>query len=338
MPIRNDLPMSGRKDRKNAGFYRRLCVMLTILLAAAAAIASAAVSSRIRLENSLAYIRQENEALRLQVEELQTGLELKERNLLETEAELAASESENEALTGELETSQLEADALRIEARLDVALLSAGTVLRADQIDMTAVEHYFKSVPIEVGDAVYERIYGKSYVENPDVDLEDLRYLKLLHYNFDHEIQVGELIVAAELESDYLEIFTELFRNGYEICSMYLIDNYWTGDGEESDTASIEENNTSAFCYRPITGGGRLSNHALGRAIDINPQQNPYVSYSGGSPYWFHDNADDYIDRETGLDHMITHEDLCYQLFTEHGFEWGGDWDTVKDYQHFEKE
>ncbi len=93
---------------------------------------------------------------------------------------------------------------------------------------------------------------------------------------------MGELIVDVELQEDCLEIFRELFEHEYEIQSTCLIDNYWTGDGGTSDFASIEVNNTSAFCYREITGGARLSNHALGRAIDINPQQNPYVSYSGG--------------------------------------------------------
>ena len=119
---------------------------------------------------------------------------------------------------------------------------------------------------------------------------------------------------------------------------MYLIDEFWTGNGNDSDTASCDANNTSAFCYRAITGGGELSNHAFGRAIDINPQQNPYVTYRGGRAYWYHENATDFIDRDAGLPHMITHDDLCFRLFTEHGFSWGGDWENVKDYQHFEKE
>lgn len=173
---------------------------------------------------------------------------------------------------------------------------------------------------IEEGSEVYQRIYGRSYVDNPNIALGELRSLKLLHYNFDHEIQMGELIVNADLEEDCLEIFREFFEHEYEIQSMYLIDNYWTGDGETSDFTFIEANNTSAFCYREVTGGGRLSNHAFGRAIDINPQQNPYVSYSGGDPHWSHSNADDYIDRTTGYDHVITHEDLCYQIFMAHGF------------------
>ena len=117
------------------------------------------------------------------------------------------------------------------------------------------------------------------------------------------------MIVNKDIQDDVISIFKELFRSGYRIFeSMYLIDNCWTGDAETSDSASIDENNTSAFCYREISGGGNLSNHAYGRAIDINPQQNPYVSYSSGSPKWEHSNANDYIKRDTGLPHVITHE------------------------------
>lgn len=222
---------------------------------------------------------------------------------------------------------------------LDIRDCSAGDILRAEQIDAEHLEQYFTCESIVQGDAVYQRIYEKSYVDNEDIGLDELCYLKVLHYNFAHEIQVGELVVNRALALDYQEIFLELFENEYEINSMFLIDNYWTGDGVSSDHASIEANNTSAFCYRRVVGGsGGLSNHALGRAIDINPQQNPYVTYKDGKAQWAHENADEYIDRDSGLPHVITHDDLCYQLFQAHGFDWGGDWKTVKDYQHFDKE
>ena len=86
--------------------------------------------------------------------------------------------------------------------------------------------------------------------------------MKMLHYNFEGEIQVGELIMNERLADDILEIFQELFENQYQIQSMYLVDNYWTGDGIASDSASIDENNTSAFNYRQSVAGAELSNHA----------------------------------------------------------------------------
>lgn len=213
--------------------------------------------------------------------------------------------------------------------------IPAGTVISAASIDFNNLNQYF--VAYEISDEVFNYINGKSYQENPHVGLDDLRYLKLLHYNFNHELQVGELIVAADLQSDFIGIFTELFQAEYEIQSMYLPDRYWTGDPTTTDSASIDVNNTSCFMYRPATGSGNLSKHAYGHAIDINPQQNPYVSYTSGSPVWSHENANDYIDRTTGLPHVITEEDICYQIFIKYGFTWGGAWTNIKDYQHFQK-
>lgn len=215
--------------------------------------------------------------------------------------------------------------------------LKPGTVLDVNLVDFENLDQYFTAQKIEIGDSIYERINGKSYHDNEYVPLESLSYLKMLHYNFSGDIQVGEMIVSKEIESDVKEIFKELFEQKYQIQSMYLVDNYWTGDPGSTDSASIDVNNTSAFCYRVVTGGKKLSNHAYGKAIDLNPQQNPYVSYSTGEPRWSHQNANDYIKRDTDLPHVITHNDLAYKVFTNHGFRWGGDWNNPKDYQHFDK-
>ncbi len=213
--------------------------------------------------------------------------------------------------------------------------IPAGTVLAEEEVDLSQKSNYF--LAYEISDDVYGVINGKSFQEGTEVTLADIRYIKVLHYNFEHKLQVGELIVATALQEDFINIFMELFDAEYEIQTMYLADNYWTGDPTSTDSASIDENNTSAFLYRPATGSSKLSKHAYGRAIDINPQQNPYVSYKSGSPVWSHENANDYIDRTTGLPHVITHDDVCYQIFKKYGFTWGGDWNTIKDYQHFEK-
>ena len=213
----------------------------------------------------------------------------------------------------------------------------AGEILEGENLDMENLSRYFSQYEIAEGDPVYQRINGKSYRENPDIGLEDLAYMKMLHYNFEGEIQVGELIMNERLADDILEIFQELFENQYQIQSMYLVDNYWTGDGIASDSASIDENNTSAFNYRQSVAGAESSNHAYGRAIDINPLQNPYIWLNeDGTPDGAFRN-DRYNNRELGEPHMIDHSDLCYQLFLEHGFTWGGDWVNPVDYQHFEK-
>lgn len=212
-----------------------------------------------------------------------------------------------------------------------------GDVLEPYVLDMENISSYFSTYDIVEGDPVYQRINGQSYQPNPDIGLDELTYFKLLHYNYEGEIQVGELIMNSLLAEDIIEIFQELFENQYQIQSMYLVDNYWIGDGIASDSASIDANNTSAFNYRQSTAGAELSNHAYGRAIDINPLQNPYIWYNeDGTPSEYY-RDDQYINRELDDPHIIDHDDLCCRLFLEHGFTWGGDWVNPVDYQHFEK-
>lgn len=212
-----------------------------------------------------------------------------------------------------------------------------GDVLEPYVLDMEDISRYFSAYEIVEGDPVYQRINEKSYRQNPDIGLDELTYFKMLHYNFDGEIQVGELIMNSGLKEDILEIFQELFEHQYQIQSMYLVDNYWTGDGITSDSASIDQNNTSAFNYRQSTASAELSNHAFGRAIDINPLQNPYIWYNeDGTPDEYY-RDEKYMDRSLDDPHIIDHDDLCCRLFLERGFTWGGDWVNPIDYQHFEK-
>ena len=213
-----------------------------------------------------------------------------------------------------------------------------GDVIPSDLIDDTNLWQYFSSSEIVEGDSVYNRIYGKSYVDNDYVALSDLRYLVMLHVNFDGEYQVGEMIVNKAVASDVMEIFETLCSEGYQIEKMYLIDNYWTGDASDSDWNSIDHNNTSCFCYRAATGSSKLSKHSYGLAIDLNPQYNPYVTIQDdGSKKYSHDNASDYVyNRSSDTPHVITTSDLAYELFTSYGWTWGGSWSNPKDYQHFQ--
>ena len=95
--------------------------------------------------------------------------------------------------------------------------VAAGTVYMAEELDIEHLRKYFQAFPIRTDGDVYSRINGKSYRDNPDIALEDLRYLKLLHYNFEHQFQVGELIVNQAIAEEVLEIFWELFQAEYEI-------------------------------------------------------------------------------------------------------------------------
>jgi hypothetical protein len=221
----------------------------------------------------------------------------------------------------------------------DILANPAGTVIPEDALDWENAQSYFTSSAIEAGDEVFNRINGKSYRENDDIALSSLRYLKMLHFNFEDEVQVGEMIVNEAIEADVLDIFYNLFLNRYQIRSMYLIDEFWTGDGVESDDASIEADNTSCFCYRRATDASNLSRHAYGMAIDLNPYENPFIYvHEDGSFSCDHEGSYAYIEnRSSEMPHVITHEDLAYQLFAAHGFTWGGDWSSPIDYQHFVK-
>ncbi len=165
------------------------------------------------------------------------------------------------------------------------------------------------------------------------ITYDDLRYVHILHYDFNGDPIEGELICNEAIAQDMVEIFYELYRNEYRIEKVKLIDEY---DG--NDTTSMEDNNTSCFNYRVVENTSSLSKHALGLAIDINPLYNPYITYnkdgtSNVSPVA----AMDYADRNKDFPYKIDEDDLCYKLFVEHGFTWGGNWNSCKDYQHFQK-
>ena len=169
-----------------------------------------------------------------------------------------------------------------------------------------------------------------------DISYADLRYVHIIHYDFDGNLAEGELICHNFIAEDLLEIFYDLYASEYQIEKVTLIENY-NGD----DTASMADNNTSCFNYRMVDGTKSLSRHALGLAIDINPLYNPYIRYDkkGGqtvSPV----EGEAYADRTVSFPYKIDPDDLCYRLFTEHGFTWGGDaWYKngygTRDYMHF---
>ncbi len=165
------------------------------------------------------------------------------------------------------------------------------------------------------------------------VSYDDLCYLSVLHYNFHGVERTGELICNKAIAQDLAEIFYELYQNEYQIEQIRLIDEY-SGD----DTLSMQDNNTSCFNYRVVDGTSNLSKHALGLAIDINPFFNPYVVFQpDGSTYISPQGSETYADRSQNFAYKIDENDLCYRLFKEHGFIWGGNWNSCKDYQHFQK-
>lgn len=178
---------------------------------------------------------------------------------------------------------------------------------------------------------------GGSYRENNHISMDDLAYLEIPYYDFNYNVQTGEMVVNKVLADDVLKIFAQLYDIQYPIERMELVDEYGADDFK-----SIEYNNTSAFNYRLSTdGSGRVSQHGLGRAIDINPQINPYVNSDGTGA---HENAREYWSRDyqnwsdpVSRAAYIGSEAEIYRIFTENGWTWGGHWSSYRDYQHFEK-
>jgi poly-gamma-glutamate synthesis protein (capsule biosynthesis protein) len=178
-------------------------------------------------------------------------------------------------------------------------------------------------------------VAGNSYKDGCPVELKDLKYLTLSYIDFENKNKIGELIVHKDISKEIIEIFEKLYNINYPIYKMKLV-----SDFKANDFKSIEENNTSAFNCRNIANTSRWSNHAYGRAIDINPIQNPYISKDGKI---FHNDSNKHRKREhTNLLNSqdkarLLKNDKAVKIFKRYGFIWGGNWKSIKDYQHFDK-
>ncbi len=185
---------------------------------------------------------------------------------------------------------------------------------------------YFSPLP----DVVIERIKGKSWKEDCPIPLDDLAYVVVTHWNLNNELVQGELIWHKNLATEIVDIFYELYHAQYPIEKMALIDDY-----DADDELSMTDNNSSAFCSRPIIGKtDTFSQHSYGGTIDINPRLNPYVKGNTVLPR----NATRYVNRTQDQPGLIKEGDACYTAFVDRGYTWGGHWKTLKDYQHFEKD
>lgn len=206
-----------------------------------------------------------------------------------------------------------------------------GAVVPEPYLKVFGSERFFCVSPVR--EELRGWMQGNSYKADRGVAWDNLRYLRVLHRDADGNAIVGEMVCNAAIAADLLEIFKALFEAGYPIEKMRLVDHYG-GD----DAASMRDNNTSCFNQRAITAGGRVSWHSFGMAVDINPLYNPYFKVkASGKRVVEPEQGNDYLDRSVTVPYMITKGDLCYRLFKQHGFHWGGEWASGKDYQHFEK-
>ena len=207
----------------------------------------------------------------------------------------------------------------------------AGKTMEREAIEKAGIAKYFTQHTID--DNLFKRIYGKSYKKNCSVPRPELRYLHLLHYTLDGKIKTGEMICHKDIAADLISIFRKLFDAKYPIERMQLIDDY-----NADDITSMQQNNTACFNFRVVAGSKKLSNHSRGKAVDLNPLYNPYVKTMGnGTKRVSPTEGKQYTDRTKKFPYKIDRNDLAYRLFTQHGFKWGGNYRSLKDYQHFEK-
>jgi poly-gamma-glutamate synthesis protein (capsule biosynthesis protein) len=177
-----------------------------------------------------------------------------------------------------------------------------------------------------IDSATRARMVGSSWHAGCPVPLRNLRLLKLDYWGFDGSVYEGRMVVNADQAVRVRTVFRKLFYAHFQIRRMRLIDAYGADDDR-----SMAANNTSAFNCRFVAGTGRWSMHAFGRAVDINPVQNPYVSGSHVSP----PAGRRYLDRSLRAKGMIHGGDVVVRAFASVGWEWGGYWSSPKDYQHF---
>lgn len=156
--------------------------------------------------------------------------------------------------------------------------------------------------------------------------LDQIVLISVEYYSFDHKVHTGQVAIHKDLAEDVRGAFRLLLSDKFPIQSVIPISDerfMW------SDDLSTAANNTSAFNYRYVRDTKDMSNHATGRAIDINPRHNPYFPGQQVFP--------PYASYDPNVSGTIVPDSKLVNYFENLGWRWGGNWDEDSDYQHFEK-
>jgi hypothetical protein len=159
------------------------------------------------------------------------------------------------------------------------------------------------------------------------VDRSDLRRVDLNHYTFSGDVRRGALVVNRDVADSLSRIFSRLYERKFPIRKMHPVEEY-----EGDSHASLRADNTSAYnCRRPsqINAPVTESPHANGRAIDINPRENPWIDLR--CQCWFPSRAN--REREPGPG-KIFEGGLVWRTFRAEGWIWQNI--DVPDYMHFD--
>jgi hypothetical protein len=162
---------------------------------------------------------------------------------------------------------------------------------------------------------------------NAPLEIVDrLSMVDVCYYSFDGMRHQGQIIIDRELEDDVGKIFVLIEKLKFPIGKAIPIVTYGWQDHE-----SMAANNTSCFNFRVIEGTTKLSLHSFGRALDINPVQNPVIYPNG----LIAPEGVVYNPQKRGA---FTAVNPIVQEFLKRGWHWGGNFEQPKDYHHIEKQ
>lgn len=161
-------------------------------------------------------------------------------------------------------------------------------------------------------------------IKIPKKILSEVTVVEVDYFGYDSGIHKGKIIVNKRIAAEVKKIFVELLNIKFPIESIKPV-SYFNWD----DDSSMYYNNTSGFNYRKTYNGKSLSKHASGYAIDINPRENYCKRNNKISPV-----NGTYDSKVKGT---IPWNSAVVKIFAKYGWTWGGNWRSLKDYQHFEK-
>ncbi len=218
-------------------------------------------------------------------------------------------------------------DTLRVSGG---AIVTVSSRASATPAEVQQSEPRFEGSVTLLGSRLRDEVTGRNWHPGCPVGLDDLRHVQVSYWDFEGQVRTGPLIVHETVARDVLQVFRRLFAAGFPIHRIDLPPRY--RPPEPRDWYSTR-NLTAAFNCRPATGNpGSLSHHSYGWAIDINPLQNPYVRSDGSV---LRRAVKPYLDRSLREPGMIHRGDVVVRAFVKIGWEWGGDWVTLKDHMHF---
>lgn len=186
-------------------------------------------------------------------------------------------------------------------------------------------EPQFHGAVLPLGEEQIERMKGQSHHPGCPVALGDLRAIEMTHWNFDGALSEGVLIVHHAQAQTVVDAFAAAFESRFPFETIQPVSVF-----EGSDDASMAANNTSAYNCRKVKGSGTFSEHSYGRAIDVNPVHNPWVRGERVAP----PAGRSYLERKSLQPGMLGPDSALVVAFKEAGWGWGGDWSSLKDYQH----